>query len=108
MISDGHRSLVTTWPILSQEMHAVAFTSGSIRSIDLTNVLTKEAAGVTDAKERGIRTRRLKKDIEILRPILHLIKNGKCPCESLIVSGNPLTRFDIDELGKNHCPVCVI
>lgn len=90
-----HRDIIKTAPLLSQEIHAVAFTSGSVRKIDLTNVLaSRNIVGVSRARAGT------KKDPEVVRPILLLLKTRSTPCDTLLVGGNPLTAAEVDDLGE--------
>ncbi len=98
-ISDEHYEELIQSPVLTQEFHAMAFASESIRSIDLTNCM-----GVLDNRSSQMRGstdfgtyRRISS--EILRPILMLARAGLCTCHSINMSGNPLSPVDIDELG---------
>jgi hypothetical protein len=55
-----HIAALRCWSFLSREMHALVFSSGSVRSIDLTNVLRNRAiASSSDS-------------VEILQPIMYL------------------------------------
>ncbi|OLN81681.1 hypothetical protein CCHL11_05608 [Colletotrichum chlorophyti] len=94
LVIDGvHRDIIKTAPLLSQEIHAVAFTSGSIRKIDLTNVLASQnIIGVSRARAGS------KKEPEVIRPILLLLKTGNIPCDTLLVGGNPLTAAEVGDL----------
>ncbi|KAK1456940.1 leucine rich repeat protein [Colletotrichum cuscutae] len=100
VIDPMHRDIIKTAPLLSQEIHAVAFTSGSVRKIDLTNVLAlRNIVGVSRARAGT------KKDPEVVRPILLLLKTRSTPCDTLLVGGNPLTAAEVDDLvGVLHIP----
>ncbi|KZL70689.1 leucine rich repeat protein, partial [Colletotrichum tofieldiae] len=94
LVIDGvHRDILKSAPLLSQEIHAVAFTSGSVRKIDLTNVLaSRNIVGVSRARAGS------KKEPEVVRPILLLLRTGSIPCDTLLVGGNPLTAAEVDDL----------
>ncbi|GKT46647.1 uncharacterized protein ColSpa_06828 [Colletotrichum spaethianum] len=94
VVIDGvHRDILKSAPLLSQEIHAVAFTSGSVRKIDLTNVLaSRNIVGVSRARAGS------KKEPEVVRPILLLLRTGCIPCDTLLVGGNPLTAAEVDDL----------
>lgn len=91
-LGDSHRAHLINSPILFQEIHAIVFTARSIKSIDLTNVLVSLNPNAVAAKS-----------IEVLRPVLMLLRSHLCRCESIIISGNPLSSYDIGELGKSPC-----
>lgn len=76
-------------PVLTQEFHALAFCSGSVRQIDFTNSLASLAC---DAQLCS-------RDLQVLRPILSTLRDGSSKCSHLILAGNPLTAFDIQKLG---------
>ncbi|OBR13611.1 Leucine rich repeat protein [Colletotrichum higginsianum IMI 349063] len=93
VIDSGHRDILKAAPLLSQEIHAVAFTSGSVRKIDLTNVLAlRNIVGVSRARAGS------KKEPEVVRPILLLLRTGSIPCDTLLVGGNPLTAAEVGDL----------
>ncbi|EFQ24977.1 leucine rich repeat protein [Colletotrichum graminicola] len=93
VIDGAHRDILKSAPLLSQEIHAVAFTSGSVRKIDLTNVLaSRNIVGVSRTRAGS------KKEPEVVRPILLLLKTGSIPCDTLLVGGNPLTAAEVDDL----------
>ncbi|KAK2009819.1 leucine rich repeat protein [Colletotrichum eremochloae] len=93
VIDGAHRDILKSAPLLSQEIHAVAFTSGSVRKIDLTNVLaSRNIVGVSRTRAGS------KKEPEVVRPILLLLRNGSIPCDTLLVGGNPLTAAEVDDL----------
>lgn len=95
VIDHVHRDIIKAAPLLSQEIHAVAFTSGSIRKIDLTNVLSSQnIVGVSRARAGS------KKEPEVVRPILLLLRTGNSHCDTLLVGGNPLTAAEVNDLGK--------
>ncbi|KAF6843269.1 leucine rich repeat protein [Colletotrichum musicola] len=93
VIDHVHRDIIKAAPLLSQEIHAVAFTSGSIRKIDLTNVLSSQnIIGVSRARAGS------KKEPEVVRPILLLLRTGNSHCDTLLVGGNPLTAAEVNDL----------
>lgn len=81
-------------PVLHQEFHALAFCSETIRQIDLTNC----------SKTLSTRFAQYKNQIpslQFLSPLLNLLKTGITKCNRLLLGGNLLTRFDIDDLCKS-------
>ncbi|KAF3806336.1 hypothetical protein GCG54_00006098 [Colletotrichum gloeosporioides] len=94
LVIDGvHKDIIKSAPLLSQEIHAVAFTSGSIRKIDLTNVLASQnIVGVSRTRAGS------KKEPEVVRPILLLLRTGSSHCDTLLVGGNPLTAAEVTDL----------
>lgn len=85
---------------MSQELHALAFASESIRKIDLTNVLgvygSPHTRGSTDY------TTFYKNSSELLRPLMMLSRGHLLTCHSFVMSQNPVSPTDIDELGENN------
>ncbi|KAJ4304073.1 hypothetical protein N0V88_001683 [Collariella sp. IMI 366227] len=80
-------------PVLHQEFHALAFCSETIRQIDLTNC----------SKTLSTRFAQYKNQIpslQFLSPLLNLLKTGITKCNRLLLGGNLLTRFDIDDLSE--------
>ncbi|KAL0930892.1 leucine rich repeat protein [Colletotrichum truncatum] len=94
LVIDGvHKDVIRSAPLLSQEIHAVAFTSGSIRKIDLTNVLaSRNIIGASRGRAGS------KKEPEVVRPILLLLRTGNSHCDTLLVGGNPLTAAEVNDL----------
>ncbi|TDZ31822.1 hypothetical protein C8035_v000991 [Colletotrichum spinosum] len=93
MIDSVHRDIIKAAPMLSQEIHAIAFTSGSIRKIDLTNVLASQnIVGVSRARAGS------RREPEVIRPILLLLRTGNSHCDTLLVGGNPLTAAEVADL----------
>ncbi|KAJ3481675.1 hypothetical protein NLG97_g7762 [Lecanicillium saksenae] len=84
--------------VLEQEIHSLLFASDSLRSINLSNVL-----GLYDPQTRQ---RRMVTNIsayekttsELLRPIMELLKRQLSHCHSIVLSRNPISSADADEL----------
>ncbi|KAL2137366.1 hypothetical protein VTI74DRAFT_3306 [Chaetomium olivicolor] len=80
-------------PVLHQEFHALAFCSETIRQMDLTNC----------SRSLQMRFAQYKNQIpslQFLAPLLNLLKTGITKCNRLLIGGNALTRFDIDDLAE--------
>lgn len=99
-ISEEHYHDLLDAPILSQEMHAIAFASESIRSIDLGNCLGLSARRPTHSRRSLDSSTYRRTSSEILSPILMLARAGLCTCRNLVMSGNPLLLSDVDELAS--------
>jgi hypothetical protein len=80
--------------VLHQEFHALAFCSETIRQIDFGNC-SKSLSSRLAAYKSQIPS------LQFLTPVLRLLRSGITKCNRLIVSGNILPRFDVDDLGKN-------
>ncbi|KFA55474.1 hypothetical protein S40293_02078 [Stachybotrys chartarum IBT 40293] len=97
-ISEEHHDILAQAPILVQEIHALAFASASIRSIDLSDVL-----GLRNLAPRFVRTYRdemtiQKMSSELVQPLIMLLQSQLGHCNSIALSGNPLAPSDVDEL----------
>lgn len=82
-----------------QEIHALAFASASIRSIDLSDVL-----GLRNLAPRFVRTYKdemtiQKMSSELVQPLIILLQSQLGHCNSIALSGNPLAPSDVEELG---------
>lgn len=93
VIDSVYREILRAAPILFQEIHAMAFTSGSIRKIDLTDVLSSWYDPWTVRSAPGV-------EQEIARPLLLLLRTRNTPLDTLLLSGNPLTAAEVNELGN--------
>ena len=80
--------------MLHQEFHALAFCSETIRQIDFGNC-SKSLSSRLAAYKSQIPS------LQFLTPVLRLLRSGITKCNRLIVSGNILPQFDVDDLGKN-------
>ncbi|KAH6664331.1 hypothetical protein F5X68DRAFT_161001 [Plectosphaerella plurivora] len=98
-----HSDIVRTSPILFQELHALAFTSGSIRRIDLTNVLSSQRSRSAPTRFQQPSTATPPPQMEVARAILLLLRTQNIPLDSLTLSGNPLTSAEVDELASALC-----
>ncbi|KAL2753339.1 hypothetical protein ACRALDRAFT_1065349 [Sodiomyces alcalophilus JCM 7366] len=91
VIDSVYRDILRTAPILFQEIHAMAFTSGSIRKIDLTDVLSSWRDSWSTQSAPGV-------EQEIARPLLLLLRTRNTPLDTLLLGGNPLTAAEVNEL----------
>ncbi|KAM0285012.1 hypothetical protein ACHAQH_001701 [Verticillium albo-atrum] len=98
VIDSVHREILRSSPMLFQEIHAIAFTSGSIRSIDLTNVLAPRRIASTNPRARSLHSSSSNELPEIARPILLLLRTQNITLDALIIGGNALTQGEVDEL----------
>ncbi|KAH6850100.1 hypothetical protein B0I37DRAFT_413526 [Chaetomium sp. MPI-CAGE-AT-0009] len=81
-------------PVLHQEFHALAFCSEKIRQIDFGNCtksISSRLAQSNNSQSPGL---------QFLAPILSLLRSGITKCNRLIVSGNNLPQFDVDDLAE--------
>lgn len=102
MIDTIHSDIIRNSPIVFQELHAVAFTSGSIRKIDLTNVMgSLRSRSFASRLESPTETSSPK--TEVAKPILLLMRTQNILLDSLLLGGNPLSRNEIDELTAALC-----
>ncbi|KAM5351530.1 hypothetical protein ACJ41O_004253 [Fusarium nematophilum] len=95
-ISEEHYDLLIQASVLSQEMHALAFSSESIRSMDLRNILGSRSTIGRSKDPEGAR----RVSSEVLRPILMLLRRQACLCHSITMSGNLLAPADVEELAN--------
>jgi hypothetical protein len=101
-ISEEHYEHLTGAPVLTQELHSLAFASESIRSIDLTNVLGIQTRGNQQSRTQPDYTKLCKTSSEMLRPITLLARGQLQTCHTINMSGNPVAVDDIEEFGS--CP----
>ncbi|KAF4335127.1 NLRC3, partial [Fusarium beomiforme] len=95
-ISEEHYDILMQSSVLSQEMHALAFSSESIRSMDLKNILGPRSTIGRAKDPEGAR----RVSSEVLRPILLLLKRQACLCHSITMSGNLIAPGDVEELAN--------
>ncbi|KAM0204621.1 hypothetical protein ACHAPI_000388 [Fusarium lateritium] len=95
-ISEEHYDILMQSSVLSQEMHALAFSSESIRSMDLRNILGPRSTIGRSKDPEGFR----RVSSEVLRPILLLLKRQACLCHSITMSGNLISPNDVEELAN--------
>lgn len=100
VIDNVHNGVLRNASILFQEIHAITFTSGSIKKIDLTNVLGSQRKLSTSARFQSLLPAVPQEQSEVARPILLLLRTQNISLDSLLIGGNPLTQAEIDELGK--------
>ncbi|KAL2181284.1 uncharacterized protein P884DRAFT_273816 [Thermothelomyces heterothallicus CBS 202.75] len=80
-------------PVLHQEFHALAFCSETIRQMDLGNCSRSFHAQVAQHRNQV-------PSLQFLTPILRLLRSGITKCNRLIVNGNTLPQFDVDDLAE--------
>ncbi|KAG5984302.1 hypothetical protein E4U55_005365 [Claviceps digitariae] len=101
-ISEDHHEILLQATILMQEVHALLFASESIRSLDMSNVLglgTKSNSNRLSRFEHDLASLS-KTTSEILQPFLELLRRQLCVCNSLSLSGNPISCHDLDDLAN--------
>lgn len=99
-IPDDYYQLLIQAPILEQEIHALLFSSESIRYIDLTNVVGLQRPKRPHTGRGSINHSTMRKmSSEIIRPLTMLLKTGLCHCHGISMSGNPIGSGDVAELG---------
>ncbi|KAL2164110.1 hypothetical protein VTH06DRAFT_3324 [Thermothelomyces fergusii] len=81
-------------PVLHQEFHALAFCSETIRQMDLGNCSRSFHAQMAQHGNQAVPS------LQFLTPILRLLRSGLTKCNRLIVSGNTLPQFDVDDLAE--------
>ncbi|KAF4124125.1 Leucine rich repeat protein [Geosmithia morbida] len=99
-ISQDHCGDLLEAPVLSQEIHALAFASESVRSIDLGNCLGLSIRRSAQARRSVDSSGHRRTSSELLSPIMMLARAGLCMCRNLVMSGNPLLLSDVDELAN--------
>lgn len=77
--------------LLHQEIHGLAFCSENIRQIDFTNCFRNLPTQRRVAAQGD-------PGLQILTPLLDLLKLGLTKCNRVILSGNPLGQADLEEL----------
>jgi hypothetical protein len=80
-------------PVLHQEFHALAFCSETIRQINFTNCSRTLPSRLAQYRSQT-------PSLQFLTPVLGLLRSGITKCNRLILSGNVLPQFDVDDLGK--------
>ncbi|KAK4123219.1 hypothetical protein N657DRAFT_452008 [Parathielavia appendiculata] len=80
-------------PVLHQEFHALAFCSETIRQIDFTNCSKTLASRLAQYKSQN-------PSLQFLTPILSLLRSGITKCNRLLVGGNVLPQFDVEDLAE--------
>ncbi|CAG9971837.1 unnamed protein product [Clonostachys byssicola] len=99
-ISEEHYEHLTGAPVLTQELHSLAFASESVRSIDLTNVLGLQTRGNQQSRTQPDYTKLCKTSSEMLRPITLLARGQLQTCHTINMSGNPVAVDDIEEFAN--------
>ncbi|OAA74124.1 leucine rich repeat protein [Cordyceps fumosorosea ARSEF 2679] len=84
--------------VLGREIHSLLFASDSLRSINLSNVF-----GIYDAKKHkkivaADASEFEPRTSELLRPISELLRRQLSHCHSIVLSHNPISSADADEL----------
>ena len=91
-IGPDHIEMLRISAVLHQEFHALAFCSGTIRQMDFTNCTASLASRLGNHDYLP--------SLQFLTPILSLLKAGNTKCSRLILAGNTLPQFDIDDLAE--------
>ncbi|KAH6998507.1 hypothetical protein BKA56DRAFT_626898 [Ilyonectria sp. MPI-CAGE-AT-0026] len=99
-ISEEHYDLLMQAPILVLEIHALVFSSESIRSIDLRNVLGSRSTTSQPGRPKVDLDYARKLTSEVFRPILWLLRYEACRCHSIAMSGNLLSPSDVEDLAN--------
>ncbi|KAL7798396.1 hypothetical protein V8C37DRAFT_201248 [Trichoderma ceciliae] len=100
-IPDDYYQILIQAPILEQEIHALIFSSESIRNIDLTNTVGLQRPKRPQTGRGSINHSAMRKmSSEIIRPLSMLLKTQLCHCHSISMSGNPIAPGDVAELAN--------
>ncbi|KAK4169265.1 hypothetical protein QBC43DRAFT_59377 [Cladorrhinum sp. PSN259] len=91
-IGGEHIEMLRISAVLHQEFHALAFCSGTIRQIDFTNCTASLASRLGNHDYLP--------SLQFLTPILSLLRTGNTKCSRLLLGGNALPQFDIDDLAE--------
>lgn len=78
-------------PVLHQEFHALAFCSETIQQIDFANSSASLTLRRDDNKEPAL-------SLEFLTPILNLLKSDITKCSHLVLAGNTLLQYDLEDI----------
>lgn len=81
-------------PVLHQEFHALVFCAETIRQIDFTNC-SRSLPERLRLKQGGAGP-----SLQFLTPILSALRSGITKCDRLLVGGNLLPQFDIDDVAE--------
>ena len=90
-LSEVESMVVQRGPLLHQEFHALCFASEAVRQIDCTQSLSVFP----------LRNRQGGHRIEILTPILDLLRMGLTRCNRIILRGCLLGPADVRDLGES-------
>ncbi|KAL7946194.1 hypothetical protein V8C42DRAFT_352529 [Trichoderma barbatum] len=100
-IPDDYYQILIQAPILEQEMHALIFSSESIRYIDLTNTVGLQRPRRPQTGRGSINQSAMRKmSSEIIRPLSMLLKTQLSHCHGISMSGNPIASNDVAELAN--------
>ncbi|KAL7937679.1 hypothetical protein V8C35DRAFT_185909 [Trichoderma chlorosporum] len=100
-IPDDYYQLLIQASILEQEMHALIFSSESIRYIDLTNTVGLSRPKRPQTSRGSINQSAMRKmSSEIIRPLSMLLKTQLSHCHGISMSGNPIGPSDVAELAN--------
>ncbi|UKZ80717.1 hypothetical protein TrVFT333_008480 [Trichoderma virens FT-333] len=100
-IPDDYYQILLQAPILEQEMHALIFSSESIRYIDLTNTVGLQRPKRPQTGRGSINQSAMRKmSAEIIRPLSMLLKTQLSHCHGISMSGNPIGSGDVAELAN--------
>lgn len=100
-LPEDYYQLLSQATVLEQEIHALLFSSESIRHIDFTNTAgfkrpTRPQTGRGSVDHTTMR----KMSSEIIRPLTMLLKTQLSHCHSISMSGNPIGSSDVAELAN--------
>lgn len=99
-IPEDYYQLLAQAPVLEQEIHALLFSSESIRHIDFTNSAGLQRSMRPQTGKGSIDNTTMRKmSSEIIRPLSMLLKTQLSHCHSISMSGNPIDSSDVAELG---------
>lgn len=99
-LPEDYYQLLSQATVLEQEIHALLFSSESIRHIDFTNTAgLKRPLRPQTGRGSVDQTTMRKMSSEIIRPLSMLLKTQLSHCHSISMSGNPIGSSDVAELG---------
>ncbi|KAK4190366.1 hypothetical protein QBC35DRAFT_79402 [Podospora australis] len=81
-------------PVLHQEFHALVFCSETIRQIDFTNCSRSLPEKLRQMQGSAGQS------LQFLTPILNALRSGITKCDRLLLGGNVMPRFDIDDIAE--------
>ncbi|KAK6448245.1 hypothetical protein FP744_10004495 [Trichoderma asperellum] len=100
-IPDDYYQILVQATILEQEIHALLFSSESIRHIDFTNTVGLQRTKRPQTGRGSINHTTMRKmSSEIIRPLSMLLKTQLSHCHSISMSGNPIGSSDVAELAN--------
>ncbi|PON27938.1 hypothetical protein TGAM01_v203075 [Trichoderma gamsii] len=100
-LPEDYYQLLSQATVLEQEIHALLFSSESIRHIDFTNTAgLKRPLRPQTGRGSVDQTTMRKMSSEIIRPLSMLLKTQLSHCHSISMSGNPIGSSDVAELAN--------